>query len=154
MSNKIRLIKHEQQLATGLDPDRYEFNPRGRLPWLQRLLFKGTCETPSQRAQYNHQLRNRRDRHLANPQRPDGNQRDVANLYNKRARYVVMGTRDLARLMETPEIREALYFTFSSPIGINGKRTILGLEVVALPWIEGFFVLPDLQDEKWIRAAS
>jgi hypothetical protein len=56
--------------------------------------------------------------------------------------------------METPEIREALYFTFSSPIGINGKRTILGLEVVALPWIEGFFVLPDLQDEKWIRAAS
>lgn len=152
MDNKIRLIKHDRQLVTALDPKRFEFNPKGRLPWLQRWLFKllGKLGANSLNESVTYTKVEIDTSRILDALLE--NQRDVMMLYNKSARYVVMGPKDFARFCGDPEYRDPLYFNFSAPIGMNGKRSILGLEVVIVPWIEGFFVLPDLAEERMVRA--
>lgn len=152
MNNKIRLIRHEQQAVTAISPNKYEFNSCGRLPWLQKLLFKLLSKLGA----------NSLDRSVAYKTTEIDtssiltalmeSQRDVTMLYNKRARYVIMGPRDFARFSNEPEIRDMLRFHFTSQIGYNNTRAILGMEVVIVPWIDGFFVLPDLEDVRAVAA--
>lgn len=152
MDNQIRLIKHEHQLATAIDPNRFELNQRGRWPWLQKLLFKllRKLGANSLNTSVSYKTVEIDTKSILNALME--NQRDVMTLYNKRARYIVMGPRDYARFTNDPECRDLLYFGFSVPIGMGNRRTIMGMEVVIVPWIEGFFVMPDLQDERMVRA--
>lgn len=154
MDNKIRLITYERQTATLIDPDRFEFNPRGRLLWLQRLIFQVLrwLRANSLQTSVSYETVEIDTSNILNALME--NQRDVEMLYNRRARYVVMGPRDLARLCDQPEIRELMRFNFTSLIGINSRRTVLGLEVVVVPWVEGFFVLPDLEQERVVAHAA
>lgn len=148
MSTRIHLIRQERHEAAILNPNRFEFNSKGRLPWLQKLLFKVlrwlkadsydttveyTTVEIDQTSIIDALMRNRID---------------LERLYNKRARYVVMGPDDFRRFCTAPEINNMMMVNFTAPVGMNGKRTILGLEVVIVPWIDGFFVLPDLNEER------
>jgi hypothetical protein len=72
------------------------------------------------------------------------NTRDVQMLYYKRAKYVVMGIEAFAQMSNEPHVHEMMRFNFNTRIGINRQFTALGLEVIVVPWIEGFFVLPEL----------
>lgn len=150
MSNRINLIRQEPRETAVLNPNRFEFNPRGRMPWLQKLLFKALrwlkADSYDTHIEY-------KTVEIDPPSIIDAlmlNRVDVERLYNRRAKYVVMGPSDFHRFCTAPEIKDMLAFSFTVPIGMNGERTILGLEVVIVPWIEGFFVLPDLNEERMI----
>lgn len=153
MDNKIRLIKTEQQTVAAINPDRFEFNPRGRFPWLQRWLFKLLAKLGANSLEKSVTYKTVEIDTTRILEALFENQRNVMELYNKRARYVVIGRKDFTRFCSDPEYRDPLYFNFSAPIGINNQRTILGLEVVVVPWIDGFFVLPDLNEERMVRAS-
>jgi hypothetical protein len=78
------------------------------------------------------------------------NQREVMMLYNKRAKYVVMGPRQLSKLaIQSPELMQMTRFRFNTQIGLNRQILPMGLEVVIVPWIDGFFVMPELNDERY-----
>lgn len=150
MSNRINLISRERHATAILNPNRFEFNPEGRMPWLQRFLFKllrwlkaDSYDTSVTYTTVKIDPPNILDALMRN-------RVDVERLYNKRARYVVMGASDFQRFSTAPEINDMLRFNFMAPFGMNGQRTILGLDVVIVPWIEGFFVMPDLEGEQSI----
>jgi hypothetical protein len=153
-TNKIHLLRQERHETAILNSNRFEFNSKGRLLWLQKLLFKvlrwlkaDSYDTAIEYTTVEIDPSNIIDALMRN-------RVDVERLYNKRARYVVMGPRDFQRFSSAPEINSMLMFSFSTPIGMNGKQTILGLEVVIVPWIDGFFVLPDLESEHKIALSA
>lgn len=140
MNNKVHLIRRERHETAFLNPNRFELNPKGRAPWLQKLLFKvlrwlkaDSYDTAIEYTTVQIDPSSIIDALMRN-------RVDVERLYNKRARYVVMGPGEFHRFCTGPETNSVMRLN----IGIHGKRTMLGLEVVIVPWIEGFFVLPDL----------
>lgn len=78
------------------------------------------------------------------------NQADAERLYFKRAKYVVMGPREFAQFSSTSGkdlYPQFMQFSFDARLGYGQTVTVFGLECVVVPWIEGFFVMPDLQTQ-------
>lgn len=148
MTNSVQLIRHTEQRATKWLPNRYEFNASGRLPRLQKLIFKVLGWLNA----------NARDEKItySTVEIDTGkildaviqNAGDAENLYFKRAKYIVMGPRDFARFAsEAPKsgYPQFMQFSFDAPLGYGRTVTVFGFECVVVPWIEGFFVMPELQ---------
>lgn len=143
-NTKVRLIQYERSVNSIWVPDRYEFNPKGRLPWLQKLLFKVLRKLKADSfdtAVTYKTVEVDTDKILSALME---NQRDIELLYHKRAKYVVMGPSDFSRFSGELEAHQFMRFNFNARIGLGRAITPMGLECVVVPWVEGFFVLPDL----------
>jgi hypothetical protein len=145
---EIKLIRYEQQTAVAINPDRYQLNRSGRLPWLQRALFwilrklkANALETSITYKTIEIDTTKIIDALMRN-------RVDVERLYNKRAKYVVMGPEAFREFNNAAEVRYFMAFNFNTQIGMNRQITIMGMECIIVPRIEGFFVLPDLNEER------
>lgn len=144
--NNVRLVRQHRDVQSVWVPDRYEFNARGKWPWLQRRLFKilGKLKAYSydQRVTYS-------TTEIDTTKILDAimrNQHDVAMLMRGRAKYVVMGIDEFAEVSNDPAVRDFMRFNFNANVSDGYyHQTMLGLECVVVPWIKGFFVLPDLE---------
>jgi hypothetical protein len=151
LNNQSIVFPVTQKRESGwvLSPNRYEFNAKGRWPWLQRwafwLLDKLSARACDESITYSTVHVDGNDIIQAVMR----NRADIERLYNKRAKYLVIGAEDLARLLNEPSIRQMMRFRFPVQIGgFDGRCGILGLEVVVVPWLSGFFVMPDLEKEE------
>lgn len=134
-------------------PNAAELDPRGRWPWLQRKflalvawaggkqplrtlerpltyaelslddLFKSVCES-----QWNIRL-----------------------IWNREAKYVVVGREMLDRLRIEPDFaRFSVPPSYRHLLGVDGQQCPLrfcGLIIVLCPWVSGLFLLPNLEKE-------
>jgi|ERR1051326_457519 hypothetical protein len=147
--NHVRLIRHIEQSATVLAPGRYEFNENGRLPWLQKLLFAilRRLRADSYDTKVNYTTVEVDTGKILDAVMQ--NACDAESLYFQRAKYIVMGPSDFARFTsEGPKsglYADFMQFSFDARLGYGRTVTVFGLECVVVPWIEGFFVMPDLQ---------
>jgi hypothetical protein len=147
MSNsQVRIITHEKENLWELNKDRFEFNPKGKFPWLQKRLFKllrwMKADSFDKVIKYN-------TRTIDTSKIVEAirfNKYDIERLYYKKARYVIMGYDAFTAL--DGEMREFLRFEAPIRMGMGNRSEIMGLEIIVVPWIEGFFVLPDLEKER------
>lgn len=124
------------------------------MPWLQRLLFKVLrwLKANSYNTTVTYQTIEIDTQDIFTALMK--NRYDVEALYNKRARYVIMGPNDFMRFTKGAEAHDMMRIHFSAALGTKMKPNILGLEVVIVPWIDGFFVLPDLEQERAISLGA
>lgn len=145
--NKVRLISQQRQEAAIWVPNRYEFNAKGRLLWLQRLLFW----TLNKLKAYSYDTKvTYTTTEIDTSKILDAlmqNQCNAEMLYHKRAKYVVMGPSEFSRFSgEMRDHAPFMQFNFDARVGFGRSMTTLGLECVVVPWIEGFFVMPELNN--------
>lgn len=75
------------------------------------------------------------------------NARNIRMLYNQEAKYIVVGYDKFLELVRVKS--ELMYFStdFTAHLnGIDGVR-VMGLKLVVVPWVDGIFVLPDLEKQ-------
>lgn len=143
--NRIRLVRAETDTTSVWVPNRYEFNAKGKWPWLQRQLFKilDRLRAYSYDTQVTYSTVEVDTSKIVEALMQ--HQSDVHMLMERRAKYLVIGVDAFAELSNDPMIRNYMRFDFQTKIGYNNRYQMLGLECIVVPWIQGFFILPDLE---------
>jgi hypothetical protein len=131
--------------------DKYQYNPNGKAPWLQRLCFR-VLDKLQAHAEFQ-EIKIMRTR-LDLDKLVDAlmrNKIDVERIYNKRAKYLVIGgdkwlalTNDTAHNLQMFTVP----YDFNARVGFNSTPTpkmFAGLKVIVVPWVDGLFVLPELE---------
>lgn len=71
------------------------------------------------------------------------NQRDMMRLYSQRARYVFVGPEMFDDLLRSAHMMSLGMLDGARMGGPNGVTTIMGVEIVMIPWMEGALLVPD-----------
>lgn len=132
-------------------PDKYQYDPKGRWPWLQRACF-WVLKKLGAFASFSEEHIQRVDIDLDKlVEAVMRNRADVEMLYRKRAKYLVVGADKFYELSVSVQPH---YMTFTVPhqfnarVGYNNRpmpQMFAGLQVIVVPWIDGMFVLPELE---------
>lgn len=130
-------------------PGKFAFNPAGKLPWLQKILFailkKLHAEAYEDRIKYSRVAVDTKD--IA--ESICRNARDAELIWNQRAKYVVMGPCAFSQLArEGNSGNQFLDFPITVQMGNGRIFRPLGLRIVVVPWIDGVFVMPELENPK------
>jgi hypothetical protein len=133
------------------DFDQYEYDPKGKWPLIQRACFWVLRKLKAFARFGATEIRRTEldlDKLVEAVMR---NRADVMLLYNKQAKYLVVG---MDRWYELTGAGDRNYLTFEVPhsfharIGYDNKplpQLFAGLKVIVVPWIDGMFVLPELE---------
>ena len=128
-------------------PDQFKYNPKANWPMLQRLVFwfarKLKTEAWEDRVKYRTIVVDTKDITEAICR----NAAQAELIWQQRAKYVVMGPRAFSQLTEQGHSAgQFLRFPIRLQMGKGQIFRPLDLEIIVVPWIEGFFVMPELKD--------
>jgi hypothetical protein len=148
----VRTFQMSRAVEWVAETDKFQFDPKAKAPWLQKVCF-WLLKLLGAHAKFAQEHIKRVDIDLN--KLVDAlmrNRADVEMLYHKRAKYLVVGADKFEDLVTSPEV-QASYMMFEVPLhfnaraGYNGRpmpQMFAGLQVVVVPWIDGMFVLPEL----------
>lgn len=75
------------------------------------------------------------------------NQRDMNLIWNRRAKYIVVGHKTLQQLWGELASESFSSFDARLHLGFNGHSEFRGMRIVTVPWLlEGVLLLPDLEE--------
>jgi hypothetical protein len=136
MSRNIEFIATEQLSYTRVDPMRYEYRPKGKWPWLQRLLFKALDCLKAHALIHEIELK-----HVSVP-RTDFTeylyrQMDELHNWDREPTQVFIGAKTFSEALKQPDVRQFVSFRHDLP----HQHQMLGLSVHILPHMEGVIVV-------------
>lgn len=131
--------------------DTFQYNAKGKYPWLQKLCFKALRWLRASALLQEGEVRRVRLDLDDLVKAIMINQSDVEYIYHKRAKFLIVGH---DKFKELAKCEEFDYHFFDIPsnyranVGYDREPMpylFRGLRVVVVPWIDGMFVLPDLE---------
>lgn len=120
--------------------DAFEFKPKGRAQWLQRLAWRFLTWRRAMDQAYEPTVTV--TRHLIDADkfmdRILKQKRALFDGFRKEGQRLVIGSEDYFELMSEPAIHH--HFNFKAEVGMRGRLMCLDVEVV--PWMRGAVVMP------------
>jgi hypothetical protein len=131
-----------QESITTMVPmfDVFEFKPKGRAQWLQRLAWRYLNWRHAMDQAYDKKVTF--TRHMIDADkfmdRLLKQRRALMEGYSKEGQRLIIGSEDYFELMSEPAIHQ--HFMFNAEIGMSGR--LMGLTIEVVPWMRGAVVMP------------
>lgn len=140
-TRRIAFLAHRAHQVPVPLVNAFEFKPKGRAQWLQRLAWRFLNWRRAMDQAY--ELKTEVTTHTIDADRfVDRLLKQGSALlegFGKEGQRLIIGSEDYAELMSCPEVRLE-HFSFDAELGVG--RRFLGLKVEVVPWIRGAVVLP------------
>jgi hypothetical protein len=123
--------------------DIFRFNRTKKYPWLQKIAFwilaKLDCYHTEQSIQHKRIEINNYTFGPALLRQYE----EFGRFVSERPSKIYMGPDQLDELIGSTDFHNILRFTVPMIYGSRGHAEVLGMEVVVVPWLNGFFIPPD-----------
>ena len=140
MNERIEFVELKQHTNYAIRPNAYAFEPKGRLQWFQKLLWKYLIDVGTIKTTYSDVVTT--TRHTINPYKfMDALYFQKSYLFaefGRRGDMLLIGAEDYAKLISDPNI-SSHEFSFGTEYR-RGDR-ISELNVKVIPWMRGFVVV-------------
>ena len=141
MKQDIVFVDQKTTTEMVMIPDGYEFKPKGRLQWLQRMAWRFLHKREALQHAYEPKITVTRFTLNTGDfmRRLYEQRRSLCENYNLDGAMLLIGADDFSALMALPDIRQSLNFH----VELRGQHPeIQGLSVRVIPWMSGALVLP------------